>query len=226
MAGDAFGPTLRRARLQRGISLEGLAETTRVPADLWRGLEGNDLSRWPTGIFARAYVRQYAVAVGIDPEAAVDEFCRSFAQGDRRAERLIRDHAAIVDHRLDWTDDLVGVVLDTDRRSPSTPSPDASLPALLQSGRGRIAAAVADAAVVAAIGLAVAALLPIGKANALAGCAVLYHAAALIMLGCTPAAWAIDTYIRSQQPSAGARGPRFLRLLVRNSPFSARRVFR
>jgi len=217
MAGDAFGPNLRRARLQRGISLEGLAETTRIPADLWRGLEGNDLSRWPSGIFARAYVRQYAVAVGIDPEATVDEFCRSFAQGDRRAERLVRDHAAIVGHRLDWTDDLVGVILDTDRRSGSTPSPDSSLPVLLQPGRGRVAAAVADATVVVAIGLGVAALLPIGRATALAGCAVIYHGAALITLGCTPAAWAIDTYARSQHPSASARGPRILRLLVRSS---------
>jgi hypothetical protein len=217
MAGHAFGPTLRRARLQRGISLEALSETTRVPPDLWRGLEGNDLSRWPSGIFARAYVRQYAVAVGIDPDATVDEFCRSFPQGDRRAERIIRGHAAIVDHRLDWTDDLVGVVLDADRRADSKPPIAERVPAFLQSGRGRIAAAVADAAAVATIGFAVAALLPVGRGDALAGCAVLYHAGALIMLGCTPATWAIDTYVRSQHPSASARGPRFLRLLVRSS---------
>jgi hypothetical protein len=65
--------------------------------------------------------------------------------------------------------------------------------------------------------LAVAALLPIGRANALAGFAVLYHGGALITLGCTPATWAIDTYVRSQHPSASARGPRFLRLLARSS---------
>jgi hypothetical protein len=217
MDGDAFGPNLRRARLRRGISLDELAETTRIPADLWRDLEGNDLSRWPSGIFARAYVRQYAVAVGIDPEATVDEFCRSFAHGDRRAERLLREHAAIVDHRLDWTDDLVGVVLDTDRRSGPKRSSGASLPVLLQSSRGRIAAAVADAAVVVAVGLAIGSMLPVGRAAALAGCAVLYHGAALILLGCTPAVWAIDTYVRSQHPSESPRGPRFLRLLVRSS---------
>jgi transcriptional regulator with XRE-family HTH domain len=212
MTREAFGPNLRRVRLQHGISLERLAATTRVSKDLWRGLEENDYSRWPTGIFARAYVRQYAEAIGLDPDATVDEFCRWFAPGDRRAERVVRETAAIVGHRLDWTDDLVGVVLDADRRSASTQVPDTLLPPFTQSHRGRIVAAVADAAAVVAVGVAAAALLPIGKASALAGCAFLYHAAALATLGCTPAVWAIDTYVRSRHPSESARGPRFLRL--------------
>jgi transcriptional regulator with XRE-family HTH domain len=212
MTREAFGPNLRRIRLQRGISLEALAATTRVSADLWRGLEENDYSRWPTGIFARAYVRQYAEAIGLDPDATVDEFCRWFAPGDRRAERVVRQTAAIVGHRLDWTDDLVGVVLDADRRTASPAVPDTRLPTFTQSHRGRIVAAVADAVAVAAVGLTVAALLPIGKATALAACAFVYHAASLGVLGCTPAVWAIDTYVQSRHPSSTARGPRFLRL--------------
>jgi transcriptional regulator with XRE-family HTH domain len=212
MSREAFGPNLRRVRLQHGISLEALAATTRVSKDLWRGLEENDYSRWPSGIFARAYVRQYAEAIGLDPDVTVDEFCRWFAPGDRRAERVVRETAAIVGHRLDWTDDLVGVVLDADRRSAPTLLPDTRLPSFTQSHRGRIVAAMADAAVVVAVGLAAAALLPIGRASALAGCAFLYHATALTTLGCTPAVWAIDTYVRSRHPSENAQGPRFLRL--------------
>jgi transcriptional regulator with XRE-family HTH domain len=211
MSREAFGPNLRRIRLQHGISLEALAESTRVSADLWRGLEENDYSRWPKGIFARAYVRQYAEAIGLDPDATVDEFCRWFAPGDRRAERVVRETAAIVGHRLDWSDDLVGVVLDADRRAASPPSPETRLPSFAQSTQGRIVSAVADAAVVVAVGLAAAALLPIGKASALAGCAMLYHAIALATLGCTPAVWGMDTYVRSRHPSESAQGPRFLR---------------
>src|SRR5207248_1935059 len=64
---DAFGPTLRRLRLQRGISLDRLATDTKVSVDLWNGLERNDLSRWPTGIYARSYVRAYATHIGVDP---------------------------------------------------------------------------------------------------------------------------------------------------------------
>ena len=84
MTQDAFGPNLRRIRLQRGITLKQLAEATKVPEDLWAALERNDVSRWPAGIFARAYVRQYALAIGVDPDSTVDEFCRWFPQGDRR----------------------------------------------------------------------------------------------------------------------------------------------
>jgi len=70
----AFGPDLRRARERRGLSLEQIAERTKVAASLYAGLERNDLSRWPSGLFRRAFVRAYAEAVGLDPE----DVCRRF----------------------------------------------------------------------------------------------------------------------------------------------------
>ena len=104
-AREAFGPNLRRLRIQGGISLEQIADATKVSVSLWAGLERNDFSRWPTGIYARSYVREYALAVGADPEATVDEFCRWFPQGDRRTEPLIRGQAQIVGHdNLEWRD--------------------------------------------------------------------------------------------------------------------------
>ena len=69
------------------------------------GLERNDFSRWPTGIYARSYVRDYAAAIGVDPESTVDEFCRWFPQGDRRAEPT--DSRTGADRRpdkLEWRD--------------------------------------------------------------------------------------------------------------------------
>src|SRR5712691_3122846 len=93
-AGHVFGPDLRRARVKRGIALEEISRRTNVSIDLWAAMERNDFSRWPTGIYARAYVREYARAIGVDPDATVDEFCRSFPQGDRRTERILREQAA------------------------------------------------------------------------------------------------------------------------------------
>src|SRR5262245_6669358 len=102
---EAFGPNLRRIRLQRGVSLQQLERNTKVSETLWAGLERNDFSRWPNGIFARAYVREYAKAIGVDPEATVDEFCRWFPNGDRRALPQIKGHAQIVGHEdLQWQD--------------------------------------------------------------------------------------------------------------------------
>ena len=81
---DTFGPRLRREREKRGISVDTIAAVTKVSAELWEGLERNDFSRWPSGIFARAFVRDYARAVGLDADEIVDEFCRLFPIGDRR----------------------------------------------------------------------------------------------------------------------------------------------
>jgi transcriptional regulator with XRE-family HTH domain len=98
---EAFGPNLRRIRIQRGVSLQQIASQTNVSEVLWAAMERNDFSRWPNGIFARAYVRDYAKIVGADADATVDEFCRWFPQGDRRADRQIRGQAEIVNHQLE-----------------------------------------------------------------------------------------------------------------------------
>ena len=100
-ARDAFGPNLRRQRIQRGVTLEQIAEATKVSVSLWAGLERNDLSRWPNGIYARSYIRTYALAIGADPEATVDEFA---AGSERRSpcRSTIREHRRIVGHALAW----------------------------------------------------------------------------------------------------------------------------
>jgi len=125
-ARDAFGPNLRRIRIQRGVSLERIAEATKVSVSLWAGLERNDLSRWPTGIYARSYVRDYAQAIGVDPEATVDEFCRWFPEGDRRVARTMREHADIVGNPPEWHDEVPASVVDGDRRSAGQSTPTAA----------------------------------------------------------------------------------------------------
>ena len=113
---DTFGPRLRREREWRGISLDTIAVATKVSADLWDGLERNDFSRWPSGIFARAFVRDYARAVGLDADEVVDEFCRLFPIGDRRASRLIKAQAELIGHSPALTETMMPTT--GDRRSP------------------------------------------------------------------------------------------------------------
>jgi transcriptional regulator with XRE-family HTH domain len=196
----AFGPSLRRVRLQRGISLDQIAAATKISADLWNSLEQNELSRWPAGIYARAYVRAYAVEIGVDPEATVDEFCRCFSAGDRRAGRIVREQAALIGHELRWRDDLGGV--DADRRAEAG-VPDA--PPMAFTKGGRVLAACADALAVVALSTIGALLLPVRWTTSATACALLYHAIALVSIGCTPAAWTIDTYLSLRHPSTRRR---------------------
>jgi hypothetical protein len=102
-----FGPRLRSERERRGISLDTIAAATKVSAELWDGLERNDFTRWPSGIFARAFVRDYARAVGLDADDVVDEFCRLFPIGDRRASRLIKAQAELIGHNPALTEAMV-----------------------------------------------------------------------------------------------------------------------
>ena len=102
-----FGPRLRSERERRGISLDTIAAATKVSAELWDGLERNDFSRWPSGIFARAFVRDYARAVGLDADEVVDEFCRLFPIGDRRASRVIKAQAQLIGHHPALTETMI-----------------------------------------------------------------------------------------------------------------------
>ena len=106
------------------LTIYEIVTSTNVSAALWEGLERNDLSRWPTGIYARAYVRSYAKAIGVDAESTVDEFCRCFPHGDRRAELVIRGHAEIIGHEdLQWRDHVPPAAGDGDRRGAGAALP-------------------------------------------------------------------------------------------------------
>src|SRR5215212_10763600 len=77
---DDFGGKLRQARERRGISLRQIAASTKISAAALEALERNDISKLPGGIFSRAFVRFYAVEVGLDPDDTVREFLERFNQ--------------------------------------------------------------------------------------------------------------------------------------------------
>jgi hypothetical protein len=74
----ALGDRLKRHRERRGVTLESISKSTKVATALFAGLERGDCSRWPAGIYSRAYVRAYADAVGLNGEEIVDDFVSAF----------------------------------------------------------------------------------------------------------------------------------------------------
>lgn len=111
---ETFVTRLRRHRQRNRISIEEIAAATRVKPELLEALENNDLSAWPRGVYARAWIRAYATTVGLDPNDTVDEFCRLFPQGDRRANATLREMAAIVASQSEYRDEISH----DDRRRP------------------------------------------------------------------------------------------------------------
>src|SRR6202158_5135243 len=73
-----FGSRLRDARERRGMSLRHIANATKITVAALDALERNDISRLPGGIFSRAFVRSYAIEVGLDPEETIQEFMGQF----------------------------------------------------------------------------------------------------------------------------------------------------
>jgi transcriptional regulator with XRE-family HTH domain len=74
----SFGEWLRRERERRGITLRAIADKTKIGAGLLEALERGDVSRWPGGIYRRAFVRGYADTVGLDADLVVANFERVF----------------------------------------------------------------------------------------------------------------------------------------------------
>src|SRR6185436_16657811 len=98
-SGD-FGGTLRAARERRGLSLRQIANATKISIQTLEALEKNDIARLPGGIFSRAFVRSYALEVGLDPETAIQEFMGQFPHdsvtaGHPATSSPVEDHEAV-----------------------------------------------------------------------------------------------------------------------------------
>jgi transcriptional regulator with XRE-family HTH domain len=75
-----FGARMRQHREQQGLSLSTIAARTKIKVSLLESLERGDISQWPPAIFRRAYVRTYAAAIGLDPDAIVREFLEIYPE--------------------------------------------------------------------------------------------------------------------------------------------------
>jgi cytoskeletal protein RodZ len=71
---ESFGARLRRTREEQQIALVTIAQQTKIKLSLLEGLERDDVSQWPSGIFRRAYIRAYAQSIGLNPDVIVREF--------------------------------------------------------------------------------------------------------------------------------------------------------
>jgi hypothetical protein len=79
---SSFGTRLRLQREEQQIPLATIAQKTKIKLSLLEGLERDDVSRWPSGIFRRSYFRAYAGAIGLDPDHSLREFQALYPEPD------------------------------------------------------------------------------------------------------------------------------------------------
>jgi len=103
---ETFIARLRRHRERNHITLEEIVSQTRIKREQLEAFERNELDSWPRGIYARAWVRGYASVIGLDPIDTVDEFCKLFPQGDRRAAGTFREFGEIIAHPTTYNDEF------------------------------------------------------------------------------------------------------------------------
>ena len=105
---SGFGQRLHDARERRGVSLRQIANATKISVVVLEALERNDISRLPGGIFGRGFVRSYALEVGLDPEATIQDFLAQFpndsvSAGHPTSDRVEDNEAVESDRRTAGT---------------------------------------------------------------------------------------------------------------------------
>lgn len=68
-----IGEKLKEARLDQGLSLEAVQLRTKIQKRHLEAIERNDFSIIPGSFYARAYIKEYAQVVGIDPQLIISE---------------------------------------------------------------------------------------------------------------------------------------------------------
>jgi cytoskeletal protein RodZ len=67
---------LATQRQRRGISLEQIAEVTKISIRFLRAIEDEEFDKLPGGIFNTSYLRQYAAATGVEESSLLAYYDR------------------------------------------------------------------------------------------------------------------------------------------------------
>ena len=77
------GARLREARVARGLSLDDVAQITKITRPVLVALEEGDTDALPALVFVRGFVRSYARLVELDPNPIVRDLERAARPGER-----------------------------------------------------------------------------------------------------------------------------------------------
>jgi len=94
---EAFGAYLRSQRVLRGISLEEIANVTKIPQRRLQALEEGDQDEFPDEVFIKGYIRSYADTIGADVDeifVAYDEIVAAPRRKEVERQKQIEETSA------------------------------------------------------------------------------------------------------------------------------------
>jgi cytoskeletal protein RodZ len=68
---------LEESRVRSGITLEEIADTTKISRRFLIAIETGDYGILPGGVFTTSYIRQYAAATGFDAGVILEHYAQS-----------------------------------------------------------------------------------------------------------------------------------------------------
>lgn len=80
------GARLKEARVAKGLSLESLQETTKIQKRYLIAIEEGNFHLLPGKFYARAFIKEYASAVGLDPDELLEEHKEEIPTSDGEGE--------------------------------------------------------------------------------------------------------------------------------------------
>lgn len=134
-----IGATLRDARAAQGRSLEDAALALRARVSQLQALEDEAFDSFGGDVYAKGFLRSYAVELGLDPAPLLDIFRREVSHDDVHAASLVGEISAPKERRsappawIAWLLAAVVVIAGlavlgtTDGRAPDQASPDESV---------------------------------------------------------------------------------------------------
>jgi cytoskeleton protein RodZ len=92
----SFGEKLRRERELRAVTLDEIAEATKIGSRSLKALEDEQFDILPGGIFNKGFVRAYAKYLGIDEEQAVADYMSAIGESAAKPGPVSEDVIASI----------------------------------------------------------------------------------------------------------------------------------
>ena len=81
-----IGLQLQKQREEKGLTLADIEKSTKISARLLKKIEAGEFDALPSGVFAKNFLRQYCVAIGVPPEPILE---RVFAKETESSDQSV-----------------------------------------------------------------------------------------------------------------------------------------